>query len=94
MSELITQKVRSFKIGKPTSTLTLWFTDHTVSNCARNSEMTKMSKAAEVSPQVPVGDTTRVINAFSLQFDRHYIELHDKIVNEYADMRTTYMAIY
>jgi len=32
-----------------------------MSNFAGKSEMTKMSRVAEVSPSVPVGDTSRAI---------------------------------
>ena len=56
--------------------------------------MTKMSKVAEVSPPVPVGDTSRVIYAFSLQFDRYYGEMQQQIVDEYVRMRTKYMELY
>jgi hypothetical protein len=56
--------------------------------------MTKISKNAEVSPPVVMGDTSRVVHAFSLQFDRYYAELQDKICNEYSNMRCKYMEQY
>ena len=43
-----------------------------MSNFAGRSEMTKLSKVAEVSPAGPVGDTSRAVQTFSAVFDRLY----------------------
>jgi hypothetical protein len=43
-----------------------------MSNFARKSEITKLSKVAEVSAPIPVGDTSRAISSFAMVFDRLY----------------------
>ena len=65
-----------------------------MSNFAGKSEMTKMSKVAEVSPSVPVGDTSRAIQTFSMVFDRLYNQFSEQLVKEYAQMRNSYMVEY
>jgi len=41
---------------------------------ARHSEATKISKVAEVSPPIPVSDTSRIVMKFNEVFDQLYIE--------------------
>ena len=89
-------KKHNFNRGKSQLLCNNNFADQTAvfSNQGIKSEMTKISKNAEASPPVVMGDTSRVVNAFSLQFDRYYSELQDKIFNEYSTMRQKYMEVY
>lgn len=65
-----------------------------MSNFARKSEVTKVSRVAEVSAPIPVGDTSRAISTFSMVFDRLYSDFSDSLVKEYAQMRNSYMVEY
>ena len=65
-----------------------------MSNFARKSEITKLSKVAEVSAPIPVGDTSRAISSFAMVFDRLYANFSEQIVKEYEQMRNSYMNEY
>ena len=65
-----------------------------MSNFARKSEITKLSKVAEVSAPIPVGDTSRAISSFAMVFDRLYASFSEQIVKEYEQMRNSYMNEY
>lgn len=65
-----------------------------ISNHARQSEITALNKVAEVSPPVPIADSSRAVNSFSLVFDRLYQEFADKLTGEYQQMRSCYMTEY
>jgi len=77
------------KVGFYSNTLEKEATE--MSNFARKSEMTKISRVAEVSASIPVGDTSRAISTFSTVFDRLYDDFSEQIVKEYAQMRNSYM---
>jgi len=75
MSENIESNLRQFKnVDAPTE----------MSNFARKSEQTKVSRVAEVSAPIPVGDTSRAISTFSMVFDRLYSDFSESLVKEYA----------
>lgn len=65
-----------------------------MSNFARKSEQTKVSRVAEVSAPVPVGDTSRAISSFAMVFDRLYLDFSESLVKEYEQMRNSYMMEY
>lgn len=100
MSENIESNLRKFNKGKHLKGFT-----HTnfviqaeaateMSNFARKSEITKLSKVAEVSAPIPVGDTSRAISSFAIAFDRLYASFSEQIVKEYEQMRNNYMNEY
>jgi hypothetical protein len=66
--------------------------DDGVSEEAHKSTVTKISKVAEVSPAIPVQDTTRSIVNFSLTIDRIQAEFQHRLVEAYTNMRQGYMA--
>lgn len=45
-----------------------------MSNQALHSEATKISKKAEVSPPIPLSDTSRILGRFNTIFDQLYHE--------------------
>ena len=47
-----------------------------------------------VSPPVQLIETSRSIQTFNLTYDRLYREFQEKLVAEYAGMRSTYMGEY
>jgi hypothetical protein len=61
MSENIESNFRKFGKGKPYQNNMFGVEPTEMSNFAGRSEMTKLSKVAEVSPAVPVGDTSRAV---------------------------------
>ena len=65
-----------------------------MSNFARKSDHTKISRVAEVSAPIPVGDTSRAISTFAMVFDRLYADFSESLVKEYAGMRNSYMVEY
>ena len=73
MSENIESNFRKFQVGKGNKVSNLGVLEPTeMSNFAGRSEVTKLSKVAEVSPPVPVGDTQRQVKTFEVVLNRLY----------------------
>ena len=69
--------------------------DHTeVSNIAGRSEVTKVSKVAEVSAIVPVEDTSKFTSQFNAAMQENFERFREAIHEEYARMRSHTMAEY
>ena len=51
---------------------------------ARQSEVTKVSAVAMVSPPLPVPETSRSIQNFYMIYDKLYAEFREELVHEYA----------
>jgi hypothetical protein len=66
--------------------------DDGVSEEAHKSTVTKVSKVAEVSPMIAIGDTSRSIQGFNLTYDRLFAEFQQKLVEKYTEMRQGYMS--
>jgi hypothetical protein len=81
MSENIASRFNKIKQGKCRGFYCV--VDPEMSNQARHSEATKVSKVAEVSPPIPVSDTTRIVGKFSQVFDQLYIEFTEKMGLDY-----------
>ena len=63
-----------------------------MSNYAGKSELTKLSRAADASPIVPFNEGQRLIQGFSITFDRMYAEFQDKLNLEYQRMAEMHAA--
>jgi hypothetical protein len=87
MSENIESNIVRFKSGK-----SILQQDEMMSNYARKSEVT--NKVPEVSPPVPVGDTSRSVSQFSAAFDSLYATLQTQLFEEYQRMRVGYVQTY
>lgn len=59
-----------------------------MSNFARRSEV---HAVAEVSPLIPVNDTSRQIKNLAVVFDRLYQNFTGRVLREYEHTRTKYM---
>lgn len=64
-----------------------------VSKEAHNSEVTLMPVAV-VSPPLPVPETSRSIQNYSVVYDKLYLEFKEELLQEYAQMRGCYMGEY
>ena len=65
-----------------------------MSNRASVSELTKISRVAEVSPAVPVQSINPMIVEFEQKLDGFYQEFAEKIIADYQQMRASYMQDY
>ncbi len=62
-----------------------------MSNLAGRSENTKLSRVADVSSPLPLIDNQRHIISFNKNFERLYLTFADKVMNEFNQMRNSYM---
>lgn len=62
-----------------------------MSNFAGRSENTKLSRVADVSPPVPLMDNQRHVISFNKSFERLYFTFADKVMNEFNQMRNSYI---
>jgi len=53
--------------------------------------ITKQTTVAQISQKVPLKETNRAIVTFNNNYERLFEEFKAKLVDEYANMRSTYM---
>jgi len=58
---------------------------------ATRSVITKQTTVAQISQKVPLKETNRAIVTFNNNYERLFEEFKAKLVDEYANMRSTYM---
>lgn len=72
--------------------------DEADSKEAHKSEQTKKSEANKavvtVSQTIVLQETSRSIQTFNLVYDRLFRQFQENLINEYANMRSTYMSEY
>jgi hypothetical protein len=61
---------------------------------ARKSNVTKVSKVAEVSPPVQLIETARSVESFNMTYDRVFAIFQAKLTAEYDKMHQTYIGEY
>jgi len=67
--------------------------DSGVSKEAHNSDIT-IAPVADVSPPLPVPETSRSIQTYAIVYDKLFLEFKEELVQEYAQMRGCYMSEY